>query len=73
MEDLIHFKEEHSEVSASIYYSNESSENKVTEEEKEILEPFSINSSFKRIRIKADEADYFHVSIHFALTELMVL
>ena len=37
MEDLVHFKEEHSEESASSYYSNEYSENKETEEE--ILEP----------------------------------
>ena len=51
---MVHFKEEHSEESASRYYSNESSENKDTEEEKEILEPSSINSSFKRIRMKAD-------------------
>ena len=51
---MVHFKEEHSDESASRYYSNESSENKDTEEEKEILEPSSINSSFKRIRMKAD-------------------
>ena len=54
LEDLVHFKEEHSEESASSNYSNESSENKETEEEKEILEPSLINSSFKRIRMKAD-------------------
>ena len=28
LEDLVHFKEEHSQESASSYYSNESSENK---------------------------------------------
>ena len=54
LEDLVHFKEEHSEESASSYYSNESYENKETEEEKGILEPSLINSSFKRIRMKAD-------------------
>ena len=54
LEDLVHFKEEHSEESASSYYSDESSKNKETEEEKGILEPSSINSSFKRIRMKAD-------------------
>ena len=58
---MIHFNEEHSEESASNYYSNESSENKETEEEKGILEPSSINSSFKRIQMKMMEADYFHV------------
>ena len=54
MEDLVHFKEEHSEESASSYYSNESSENKEAEEENEILELSPINSSFKRIRAKAN-------------------
>ena len=53
LEDLVHFKEQHSEESTSSYYSNESFENKETEE-KEILDPSSINSSFKRIRMKAD-------------------
>ena len=54
LEDLVHFKEEHIEKSASNYYSNESYENKETEEEKDILKPSSINSSFKRIRMKPD-------------------
>ena len=54
LEDLVHFKEEHSEESATSYYSNESFENKETEEEKEIFELSSINSSFKRIRMKTD-------------------
>ena len=53
LQDLVHFKEEHSEESATSYYSNESSENKEAEEEKEILEPSLINSSFKRIQMKA--------------------
>ena len=34
MDDLIYFREEHSQESASSYYSNESSENKEAEEEK---------------------------------------
>ena len=51
---MIHFKEEHSEESASSYYSNEFSENKEKEEVKGILEPSSINSSLKKIRMKAD-------------------
>ena len=54
MEDLIHFKEEHSQESAPSFYSNESSENKEIEEKKEILELSPINSSFKRIRTKAN-------------------
>ena len=54
LEDLVHFKEEHTEKSASNYYSNESYENKETEEEKEILESFSTNSTFKRIGMKVD-------------------
>ena len=53
---MVHFKEEHSEESVSSYYSNESSENKETEEEKDILKPSSINSSFKIIWMKADES-----------------
>ena len=47
LEDFVHFKEEHSEESTSSNYSNESSENKITEEEKEFLEPTLINNSFK--------------------------
>ena len=54
LENLVHFKEEHSKESAASDYSNESSENEETEEEKGILEPYSINSSFNRIRMKAD-------------------
>ena len=55
LKDLVHFKEEHSEESASSYYSNESSENKETEEKKGICEHSSINSYFKRIWVKADK------------------
>ena len=55
LEDLVHFKEEHSEESASSNLSNESFENTETKKKKEILESSSLNNSFNRIRIKTDE------------------